>query len=93
MRVKDNMPTYEYKCTRCGYVFERFQSIKEPPYTKCPECNGLVKRLIGAGSGILFKGSGFYITDYRTSSYKEKERKEKQTTSPGQTKDKIKGKG
>lgn len=86
------MPTYEYKCTKCGYVFERFQGIKDPPYTKCPECNGLVKRLIGAGSGILFKGSGFYITDYRSRSYKEKERKEKQTTSPGQTKDKIKGK-
>lgn len=86
------MPTYEYKCTNCGNIFERFQSIKETPYTECPECNGLVKRLIGAGAGILFKGSGFYITDYRSKGYKEKEKKEKQTTSQGQKKDNIKEK-
>ena len=64
------MPTYEYKCTACGYDFERFQSIKAPPIKKCPECGkSKVKRLIGMGAGLLFKGSGFYITDYRGESY------------------------
>jgi putative FmdB family regulatory protein len=70
------MPTYEYKCTKCGNIFERFQSIKEPPQTECPLCNGPVRRLIGTGSGIIFKGSGFYITDYRSKGYKEKEKRE-----------------
>jgi putative FmdB family regulatory protein len=64
------MPTYEYKCAACGYEFERFQSIKAPPIKKCPECGkSKVKRLIGMGAGLLFKGSGFYITDYRGESY------------------------
>jgi putative FmdB family regulatory protein len=64
------MPTYEYKCTACGHAFERFQSIKAAPIKKCPECGkNKVKRLIGIGAGLLFKGSGFYITDYRPESY------------------------
>src|SRR3954469_1377672 len=64
------MPTYEYKCTACGHAFERFQSIKAAPIKKCPECGkSKVKRLIGLGAGLLFKGSGFYITDYRPESY------------------------
>jgi putative FmdB family regulatory protein len=64
------VPTYEYKCTACGYAFERFQSIKAAPIKKCPECGkSKVKRLIGMGAGLLFKGSGFYITDYRAESY------------------------
>lgn len=71
------MPTYEYECTKCGYVFEKFQSITDEPVKRCPKCRCKVKRLIGAGAGIIFKGSGFYQTDYRSSSYKEAEKKEK----------------
>lgn len=74
------MPTYEYKCTKCGNIFERFQGIKELPCAKCPFCSGSVKRLIGTGSGLLFKGSGFYITDYRSKSYNEAKKKEQGNT-------------
>ena len=71
------MPTYEYKCSACGHQFERFQSIKADPVKKCPECGkNKVNRLIGTGAGLIFKGSGFYITDYRDSSYKEKAKAE-----------------
>ena len=59
------MPTYEYECSGCGKVFEKFQSMTEAPLKKCPYCKGRVKRLIGSGSGIIFKGSGFYATDYK----------------------------
>ncbi len=62
------MPTYEYKCDDCGHVFEEFQSIKEDPISKCPQCGGKVQRLIGPGAGLIFKGSGFYLTDYKKSS-------------------------
>ena len=67
------MPTYEYECTKCGHRFEEIQSIKAEPLKKCPEkgCRGRVRRLISAGGGLLFKGSGFYITDYRSDSYKQ----------------------
>lgn len=58
------MPTYEYECKKCG-VFEMMQSIKAEPLKKCPTCKGKVHRLIGGGSGIIFKGSGFYETDYK----------------------------
>jgi putative FmdB family regulatory protein len=65
------MPTYEYVCQKCGHEFEQFQSIKDDPLTKCPACKrGKVVRKIGTGAGLLFKGSGFYITDYRSESYK-----------------------
>jgi len=57
------MPTYEYKCEDCGYKFEKFQSIKDNPIAKCPNCGGKVQRLIGTGAAVLFKGSGFYATD------------------------------
>ena len=57
------MPTYDYKCGKCGITFEMFQNIKADPIEKCPECDGPVKRLIGAGAGDIFKGSGFYSTD------------------------------
>jgi len=57
------MPTYEYECRECSYTFEAFQSINDAPIKTCPLCGGDVKRLIGGGSGIIFKGSGFYITD------------------------------
>lgn len=70
------MPTYEYECNKCGHRFEKFQSMKDDPIRVCPECGGDVRRLLGTGAGFLFKGSGFYITDYRSSSYKEKAKKE-----------------
>src|SRR5207253_10637728 len=64
------MPTYEYQCEACGHRFEKFQSITAAPIRKCPACKkSKVKRLIGTGAGLLFKGSGFYITDYRPDSY------------------------
>ena len=59
------MPTYEYECEKCGYKFEEFQSIKAEPLKKCPKCKGKLRRLIGTGAGLIFKGSGFYITDYK----------------------------
>ena len=73
------MPTYQYECQRCGKVFEQFQRINEPPLTSCPKprCKGRVKRVIGTGAGIIFKGSGFYSTDYRSESYKAAVKKEK----------------
>ena len=75
------MPTYEYECTRCGHLLEAFQYIKESPLRKCPRCGRrTLKRLIGAGSGIIFKGPGFYATDHRSSGYKEKVRGEKEAS-------------
>ncbi len=59
------MPTYEYVCTSCNDKFEIFHSIKEEPLKTCSKCGGDVKRLIGSGAGIIFKGSGFYVTDYK----------------------------
>lgn len=65
------MPTYDYICESCRHTFEHFQSITENPIRKCPECKELkLKRLIGSGSGIIFHGTGFYETDYRSESYK-----------------------
>ena len=59
------MPTYEYKCDACGHQFDQFQSIKAEPLKKCPSCGKVkLRRLIGTGAGLIFKGSGFYITDY-----------------------------
>lgn len=60
------MPTYEYACPKCGHEFEQFQSMRDEPLTKCPKCKKAgVKRLVGAGAGLIFKGTGFYITDYK----------------------------
>jgi len=78
------MPTYEYACTKCDYEFEIFQSMKDKPLTVCPKekCKrkkwgkGRVKKLMGAGAGLIFKGSGFYITDYRSENYKQSAKKE-----------------
>lgn len=78
------MPTYEYICEKCGHQFEKFQSISAKPLTVCPEelCaqkrwgKGKVKREISGGAGLLFKGSGFYITDYRSEKYKEAAKKD-----------------
>jgi putative FmdB family regulatory protein len=62
------MPTYEYACPKCGHTFEAFQSMRDAPLKKCPQCGKSgVKRLIGGGAGLIFKGSGFYITDYKKS--------------------------
>jgi len=58
------MPTYEYECEKCGYHFEELQSFKEEPIRECPKCRGKVNRLLGHGAGLIFKGSGFYVTDY-----------------------------
>jgi len=60
------MPTYDYKCEKCGRTFEHFQSMSDEPLSVCEECNGPLKRLIGGGLGIIFKGSGFYVTDNKS---------------------------
>ena len=65
------MPTYDYECTKCGHTFDTFQSMSEAPLKKCPECGqNRLKRLIGGGLGVIFKGSGFYVTDSRSSGSK-----------------------
>lgn len=64
------MPTYDYACDECGHRFELFQSITAEPINDCPKCGGKVTRLIGSGAALLFKGDGFYITDYRSENYK-----------------------
>ena len=69
------MPTYEYECVKCKKRFDLFQKITAKPITKCKYCGGKVDRLIGAGSGIIFKGSGFYATDYKNKGQKDKDRK------------------
>jgi len=75
------MPTYEYVCENCGYKFEQFQSITAGPLRRCPKCKtSRLKRLIGSGSGIIFKGNGFYQTDYRSESYKKRAESEKKET-------------
>src|SRR5437762_6303209 len=85
------MPTYDYSCQKCGRNFEVFQSMRDEPFRECPKnlCrlpkwgHGKVKRLLGTGAGLIFKGSGFYITDYRSDSYKEAAKKEAPATSSG----------
>jgi putative FmdB family regulatory protein len=72
------MPTYEYQCQHCGYDFEEYQQITARPLRRCPSCGQTaLKRLIGTGAGVLFRGSGFYQTDYRSSGYKEAAKKDK----------------
>jgi putative FmdB family regulatory protein len=85
------MPTYDYVCDACQHQFEVFQSIKEEPKRKCPECGRQkLRRLIGPGAAIVFKGSGFYKTDYRSDSYKKAAAAEKGTATAG-TKSESKG--
>ena len=75
------MPTYEYLCENCNHKFEKFQSITADAIKKCPECGkNSVKRLIGCGAGVIFKGSGFYETDYRSESYKKAAEADKKKT-------------
>lgn len=76
------MPTYEYECKKCKRTFDVFQSIMANPLRKCPTCKGSVRRLIGRGAGIIFKGSGFYQTDYRSENYKKGAAEEKKRAEP-----------
>ena len=88
------MPTYEYECKSCNHRFEEFQNITDEPLKVCPKCGKTVRRLIGGGMGIIFKGSGFYTTDYKRSSAvtggngssKPKESKTESKTTSGETK-------
>ena len=77
------MPTYEYECQKCGHPFEAVQSMKDPHLKDCPQegCEGPVKRKISLGSGFIFKGNGFYITDYRSDSYKAAAKKDSEAAS------------
>jgi putative FmdB family regulatory protein len=86
------MPTYEYECEKCGYVFEEFQSINAKPLEKCKKegCDGAVKRLFSPGAGFLFKGSGFYITDYRSDSYKKSAKSDTSSPAAATTSDSAK---
>ena len=70
------MPTYEYLCEDCGYHFDKFQQITAEPLKVCPKCKGHIHRVISAGNGFIFKGSGFYATDYRSENYKKEKSKE-----------------
>ena len=77
------MPTYDYECPDCEHAFEEFQSITAKSLRKCPQCGKRrLRRLIGAGSGVIFKGSGFYETDYRSEGYKKSEKAEKESAKP-----------
>ncbi|MEK7780131.1 MAG: FmdB family zinc ribbon protein [Verrucomicrobiota bacterium] len=84
------MPTYQYVCSKCDREFEAMQSMKDKPLTKCElpvgrqkkKCGGRVQRQIGAGAGLIFKGSGFYITDYRSEGYKQAAKKDIESSKP-----------
>jgi putative FmdB family regulatory protein len=88
------MPTYEYVCSKCGHEFEKFQSMADPVLTVCPKdrCpqkkwgRGKVKKKISAGAGLIFKGSGFYITDYRSDKYKEAAKQDTAASHPAESK-------
>jgi putative FmdB family regulatory protein len=83
------MPTYDYECKKCGHNWETFQSIKAEPLKKCPECKKAgAKRVIGPGAAILFKGSGFYLTDYRSDSYKKAAEADKKASEPAKSESK-----
>ena len=85
------MPTYDYICENCGHDFEQFQSITASPLRKCPICGKReLKRLLGTGSGLIFKGSGFYQTDYRSESYKKAQKSEETSATEKENKTKTK---
>jgi len=85
------VPTYDYRCEKCGYEFEKFQSMSASVLKKCPKCGkSSLKRLIGTGAGIIFKGSGFYQTDYPTDSYKQSAKKESDKSSKKEEKKETK---
>jgi putative FmdB family regulatory protein len=84
------MPTYEYRCEN-GHLFEEFQRMSAPPIEVCPQCGTKAERLLSSGVGILFKGSGFYITDYRSDSYKKAEAAESGSKSESKPESKPEG--
>ncbi len=86
------MPTYEYECSRCNYNFEEFQRITEKPLTKCPKCSGRLRRLITGGAGLIFKGSGFYVTDYKKSNLPQVQEEKKKDLQKSQEKPKTSAK-
>jgi putative FmdB family regulatory protein len=84
------MPTYEYQCDACDHHLEEFQSFSDPPLTKCPVCGKRkLRRLLGTGAAIIFKGSGFYETDYRSESYKSAAKADKEAGKPADKADKT----
>jgi putative FmdB family regulatory protein len=88
------MPTYEYHCDACGHEFDELQSFSAEPLTKCPSCKKKkLRRLFGTGASIIFKGSGFYETDYRSESYKSGAKAESDATKPAETKSESSDKG
>lgn len=88
------MPTYDYVCDACQHAFEEFQSMTAAPLKKCPACSkNKLRRLIGTGAGIIFKGSGFYETDYRSEGYKRSQKAESDASSPKETKTEGKSEG
>jgi putative FmdB family regulatory protein len=77
------MPTYEYQCDACGHNFDEFQGINDKPLRKCPKCRkSKLRRVFGIGAAVIFKGSGFYQTDYRSESYKAAEKAEQESSKP-----------
>lgn len=86
------MPTYDYECTKCQYVFEEFQSITADPLSECPKCGKAVRRLIGAGMGIIFKGSGFYTTDNKKTPTAKSPTTESKSSSESESKQSEKAK-
>ena len=87
------MPTYDYVCDACDHEMEEFQSITAKPLKKCPACGkSKLRRLIGAGAGVIFKGSGFYETDYRSDSYKKSAKSDSDSASPAKTETKSESK-
>src|SRR2546421_5716738 len=85
------MPTYDYKCKACGHEFELYQSMTESSKRKCPACGkNALERLIGTGAAVIFKGSGFYQTDYRSESYKKSAESDKKSAEPASSSDKPK---
>lgn len=80
------MPTYDYECKKCSHTWEAFQPITASPLKKCPQCGKSgAKRVIGPGAGIIFKGSGFYLTDYRSDSYKKAAEADKKSSEPAKS--------
>ena len=77
------MPTYEYRCAECGNEFEQFGRMSDPPVQECPNCHAQAQRKISGGAGLVFKGSGFYITDYRGEGYKKAAESDKAPSSSG----------
>jgi len=81
------MPNYDYLCQSCGHRFEVFQSMNDAKLTECPQeqCEGTVKRLLGTGAGLIFKGAGFYQTDYRSSSYQQGAKQDSAASKPAES--------